>query len=174
MPKLWYVLQSKPHKEEALHNQLILKDIEVFYPRLRVCPVNPRSRNIRPFFPGYLFVHVDLQDGTLPSLQYMPYVSRLVCFGREAAVVPDALIFELRRKLEVIHSDPNAMERGEYKPGEEVEIIEGPLRGYRAIFDLNLSGTQRVRVLLEMLSHQKLPIELNAGQIRKTVPRRPR
>ena len=54
------------------------------------------------------------------------------------------------------------------KPGDVVTINFGPFEGYQAIFDARLPGTERVRVLLQLLSNQrKVPIELSAGQIRR-------
>ena len=56
----WYVIHSKPRKENQVYSQLQARAIETFYPTIRVKPVNPRSAKIRPYFPGYLFVRVDL------------------------------------------------------------------------------------------------------------------
>ena len=61
MSMLWYVMRSKPNKESLLWEQLSLQNIECYYPRLRVKPANPRARKLRAYFPGYLFVHVDLE-----------------------------------------------------------------------------------------------------------------
>ena len=43
------------------------QDYEVFYPCLRIHPVNPRSRKIVPYFPGYLFVEADLELVVFPT-----------------------------------------------------------------------------------------------------------
>jgi hypothetical protein len=48
-----------------------------------------------------------------------------------------------------------------------VVVQDGPFEGYEAIFDVRLPGSERVRILLKMLSDRHLPIELRAGQIRK-------
>ncbi len=50
-------------------------------------------------------------------------------------------------------------------------IHSGPFAGYEAIFDLRLSGSERVRVLLKMLNNRNLPIELDSQQIEKKRPR---
>ena len=60
MSELWYALRSKPNKEEALWRELTARSYEVFYPQLHVQPVNPRSRKVLPYFPGYLFINIDL------------------------------------------------------------------------------------------------------------------
>ncbi|PIU33441.1 transcription/translation regulatory transformer protein RfaH, partial [Candidatus Shapirobacteria bacterium CG07_land_8_20_14_0_80_39_12] len=62
MPANWYVLHSKPNKEELLWEQLNIRKVETFYPRIRVQTVNPRARKVKAYFPGYVFVHVDLKE----------------------------------------------------------------------------------------------------------------
>jgi len=58
----WYVIHSKPRKENQVNAYLRTQGFETFYPTLRVQPVNPRASRIRPYFPRYLFVHADLDE----------------------------------------------------------------------------------------------------------------
>ena len=60
----WYVLRSKPQKEFHLFDQVLARGLECFFPRINVNPVNPRSKKVRPFFPGYMFINADLESGT--------------------------------------------------------------------------------------------------------------
>jgi len=56
MSTYWYVLHSKPHKEEMLAEQLDLRRIETFAPRIRVQVVNRGpARSGRTFPDIYLF-----------------------------------------------------------------------------------------------------------------------
>ncbi len=99
MGKYWYALHSHPHKEDLLWKQIEAHNIEVFYPRVRVSPVNPRSRKIRPYFPGYLFVQADLDEVGLSVFSWMPYATGLVSFGGEPSIVSDALINTLKQRI---------------------------------------------------------------------------
>ncbi len=166
MSIFWYTLSSHPHKEEVLWRHLETQGYEVFYPRLRVNPVNPRARKIRPYFPGYMFVHLDLEETGLSAFQWMPHSKGLVSFGGEPAVVPDALVFAVRKRVEEIAAAGGEVLEGLHS-GDSIVIHSGPFAGYEAIFDEQLPGSERVRVLLKMLSDQNVPLELNAGQIRK-------
>ena len=167
MPQLWYALRSKPRKEDVVWRQVILQGFEVFYPRLRVNPVNPRSRKVKPYFPGYLFVNADLVDVGLSVFQWMPHSLGIVKFGDEPAHVPENLIHALRKRVEEIAQAGGEVFDG-FKNGDTVWISDGPFRGYEAIFDARLPGSERVRVLLELLgSQRKVPVELNAGLIRR-------
>ena len=160
----WYVLQSKPQKESLLYDQLCFREIDAYYPWLRVKPVNPRARKIKPYFPGYLFVHVDLESVGLSRLQWIPGERGLVSYGGEPAFVPDEILYAIRRKVDETNL-AGGVTLYNIKPGDPVEIKSGPFAGYRAIFDVRLSGNDRVRVLLQMLQDRQVCVELSGEQI---------
>ncbi len=171
MGACWYVLRSKARKEDAVFAQARQHGLEVFYPRLRVNPVNPRSRKVRPYFPGYMFVHVDLEEVGISTLQWMPHSLGLVQFGGEPATVPDSMIQAIRKRTEEIAEAGGELFL-DVAPGDAVRIQEGPFAGYDAIFDARLPGTERVRVLLQFLNDRQVSVELQAGQIAPRKKRR--
>ena len=170
MGERWYALRSKPRKEDIVWRQLHDRGIEVFYPRLRVHTVNPRARQLRPYFPGYLFVQTDLEATGLSIFQWMPHAVGLVNFGGEPATVPDNLIYAIRQRVEEIAAAGGQVFDG-LKQGDKVRISYGPFEGYEAIFDVRIAGSERVRVLLQLLNARNVPLEISAGSIEKTVKR---
>jgi transcriptional antiterminator RfaH len=162
----WYVLRSKPRKEEFLTDQLLLRKIETFNPRIRVHTVNPRARKVRSYFPGYVFLHHDLDKEGASSMQFIPGSVGLLRFGGEAANVPDGLIHAIQKRVEEIN-DAGGELFETLKIGETVLIHSGPFAGYEAIFNARLPGSERVRVLLKFLKEKRLlPVELPVGSIR--------
>ena len=160
----WYVIRSKPNKEEFLAGQLTAYGVKVYYPRIQSKTVNPRARKVKAYFPSYLFVQVDLEQVSASTLHWMPGAVNLVSFDGEPASVPDALITAIERQVEYI----NALQQNALlglKPGEKVTIQEGPFAGYEAIFDGQLPGRERVRVLLNYLQNRHIPVELGEEQI---------
>jgi transcriptional antiterminator RfaH len=166
MAESWYALRSKPRKEEVLWQQLLAREIEVFFPRIRVHPVNPRSRKLRPYFPGYMFVQVDIEQVGLSKFNWMPFAIGLVSFDGEPATVPESLIYEVRNRVEEIAEAGGEFYDG-LQTGDPVRISTGPFAGYEAIFDMRLPGTERVRVLIQMLTDRNIPVELKAGQVQR-------
>jgi len=166
MPLQWYALRSKPRKENVLWRQAQEHGFEVFYPRLRVNPVNPRSQKIKPYFPGYMFVRADVESAGLSTFQWMPHSTGLVCFGGEPSVVPENLIHAIRRRVEEIAQAGGEVFDG-LKPGDVIHINYGPFEGYEAIFDARLPGSARVRVLLQLLSERRVPLELDVSHIQQ-------
>jgi transcriptional antiterminator RfaH len=166
MTAYWYAMQSKTNKEDALYEHLQNQGIEVFYPRIRVKPVNPRAKKVKAYFPGYLFIYADLAHIGISTLQWMPFARGMVIFDQEPATVPESLIHALRKRLDALNTAGEEVEETLHK-GEAVLIQDGPFAGYEAIFDVRLPGSARVRVLIKLLSERQVPLELNARQIQR-------
>jgi transcription antitermination factor NusG len=162
----WYAIRSKQRKEEVVWKHARDQGFEVFYPRLRVNPVNPRARKIRPYFPGYLFVRADLDLVGQSVLQFMPYSNGLVSFGGEPAIVPENLIVAIRQRVEEIAQAGGENLDGLHK-GDLVQVNYGPFEGFQAIFDVKIPGSERVRILLQLLDSRHIPVELSSASISK-------
>ena len=167
MTGLWYALNVKPHKERLVTEWLQSKEeMEVFFPAMRVKPVNPRASKIRPFFPGYLFVRLDLEEEGQNALRWAPGTRGLVRFGDVPAVVPENFIHELRKRIIELNKIARH-KRSPFSPGDKVRITSGPFSGYQAIFDEDLQDEQRVQVLLQFLSDQTHRMKLDRDVIEK-------
>jgi transcription antitermination factor NusG len=161
----WYAVRSKPRKEEVVWRQILSHGFEAYLPRIRVHPVNPRSRKLKPYFPGYLFIYTDLEAVGLSIFQWMPHSIGLVAFGGEPAIVPDHLVQAIRKRVDDVNAAGGEVFDG-LKRGDVVWINEGPFRGYEAIFDARLPGSERVRVLIEFLGNsRRVALTLETGQI---------
>jgi transcription antitermination factor NusG len=167
MPMYWYALRSKPRKEEVVWKQVLSQGFETYYPRYRVNPVNPRARKLRPYFPGYLFLCIDLDEVGLSTFKWMPHTLGLVSFGGEPATVPDNLVQAIHKHVDEINASGGEVFDG-LRTGDLVWIRDGPFSGFEAIFDARLPGKERVRVLLEFLgSKRQVPLVLHSRQIER-------
>jgi transcriptional antiterminator RfaH len=165
MSNSWYALRSKPRKEEIVYRQLLSHGIETYYPRLRTKPVNPRSKNVKPYFPGYMFIRADIDELGTSTFQWMPHTVGLVSFGNEPAIVPENLIAEIKKRVEEATRIKETKNKA-YLRGEVIKISNGPFTGYEAIFDAEISGSERVRVLLKLLNDKRqIILELNQNQV---------
>lgn len=166
MSNQWFILRSKPHKESLLFDQLLINKVKVYYPRIHVQPVNPRSRHIRSYFPGYMFVNVDLEQVAVSTLAWIPGASHMVSFDNEPASVPDEIVAAIQRKVEAINAAGGEMQETLHK-GDRVTITEGPFAGYEGIFDLRLDSTKRVRMLLKLVQDHQLRMDVPSGWVKK-------
>ena len=166
MSQNWYAMHVKPHKERTVYRLLLAREVEAFFPSLKVKPVNPRSAKERAYFPGYLFVRADLEAEGSDAYRWLPGVHGLVKVGGETAVVQDTLIDELKTHLQTIQA-AGGLNLAEIQAGDRVHITAGPLAGYDAIFDAYLPGNQRVQVLLAFLSGQPQRVKMDYSVIHK-------
>ena len=162
----WYVLRSKPHKERALFKYASSQGYSLFHPTIPVNPVNPRASKIRSYFPGYMFLHADLLHLGESAFYWMPFSQGIVRIGDEPAAVPETIIHGLQRRVQEIWQ-VGGIKLDRFKNGENVLIREGLFEGYRAIYDVRIPGSERVRVLLQMLSDRLVPMELDVGYLEK-------
>lgn len=144
----WYVVYCRPLKERhavaALHSDL---GLETYLPEIR-----RRKRGVEedvPFFPGYFFLRVDLQQVRMVDILSAPGVVRLLGTFRPQPVPGDIV----RYLSEQLNSDHNRLGAPShpFKPGDSVWVARGPMRGIEAVFVETLSGGDRVKVLLELL-----------------------
>ena len=157
----WYVMHSKPQKEKWLYDQLDSLQIEAYYPLVRTKNGPHKSK---PYFPGYLFVNVDLHLTGTSLLQWIPGSLGLVSFGGEPACVPDGLLQRIRRRIDEINKIEDRL-FDILKPGDEVMIHSGPFAGYDAIFCARLHDSERVQVFLKILQDRPLQVNLPVSQL---------
>jgi transcriptional antiterminator RfaH len=142
-----------------------MREIETFFPTLTVKPVNPRASKLQAYFPGYLFIHVDLESIGLSSFEWIPGAIHLIQFDNRAAMVPDYLIERLRQHIYEQNRNPLDHLDG-LKSGDKIYVRKGSFAGYEAIFDTRLSGGERARILIHLLG-RTIKAEINTGAISK-------
>jgi transcriptional antiterminator RfaH len=155
----WYVFQSKTRKEQFLCEQLHMREVETFFPCIRVNPVKSSNQKLQPYFPGYVFGRVDLEAMGRSALNWLPGLIRIVNFGGDPVSVQDYLIHVIRQHVDTINRSAGEAARA-FRPGDVVTIQGGPFAGYEAIFNAHLPGRDRAEVLLKMLEGSQLRVEL--------------
>jgi transcription elongation factor/antiterminator RfaH len=162
----WYVIHCKPYREKQVCDYLVAKGFDTFYPTYLIQPVDSRPPKSKPFFPRYLFVQADLDESGTSTLNWIPGAVGLVKYGDTPATVPEHIIHQLKARVAEIEA-VGGVQAHQIGPGERVHIVRGPLAGCEAIFDLALTGTERVRVLLTILGRQ-VKVHINADAIEKS------
>jgi len=159
----WYVVYSKPQKEDYAKFHLQAKGLEVFFPRL-LLPENSRARRrIVPLFPNYLFVRLDLSSDEYYWATWSPGVSRIVNFNGHPASIDDGVVNVLKVKSD---SQGIIPARSNLQCGQQVRISGGPLDGLLGIIQEPPSAKGRVRILLNLLNRPmnvEVPIHLVSG-----------
>lgn len=147
--KNWYLLQTRARQEFIAEENLARQEYRVYLPVIK------QARKIRskwqditePFFPGYLFIHLDMETQNTSPIRSTRGVLKLVKFGDETPLVPDDLVEGLRTRLLESADEKLSLP---FTEGEKVLITDGCFSGLQAIFQCE-TGRERVVLLLEML-----------------------
>jgi transcription elongation factor/antiterminator RfaH len=145
----WYAVQCLSHREIGAASHLQNQNYQVFFPRRRKVRRHARKTEtvLAPFFPGYLFVSLDLSRHRWRSVNGTYGVASLVMHSDRPAPVPMGVVEALQKSCDeasVLAWQPDL------KPGQAVRILSGPFGDFIGELE-RLDGTCRVRVLLEML-----------------------
>jgi transcriptional antiterminator RfaH len=148
----WYVVQTKPKQETRAELNLRNWGLQVFAPKIRERCVRrvsgPTPYSVSPLFPCYIFAKFDA-EALLQKVDLTRGVHHVVRFAGCAASVPDDVIAAIESRTE-----DGFVRIAEPCPGDTVQIVEGPLRRLTGIFERELSGTERVLILLSTLGCQ--------------------
>jgi transcriptional antiterminator RfaH len=109
---------------------------------------------------------VDLDKINVSDLKWMPGASGLVSFGGEPASVPNLLIEALKKQVDS-ENESLRNEAKNFQAGDTVWIQNVPFAGYEAVFDMSISGEDRVRVLLNLLQGRQMPVEIEGKKIKR-------
>ena len=143
----WYVVRSKPRREQFAQDQLVRRGVDTFLPRILECPRGHDDPVVGPLFPGYLFARIDLFTQH-NSVIWAPGVRGFVAFGDVPAPVDPAVIEFLQARCGaegVVRVVPS------FHDGDVVRVTRGPLGGLVGVVQGQSSGRERVRVLMELL-----------------------
>lgn len=148
----WYAVRIKNREEEIAEGSLRRLGVEVFSPKLKQKKTIRRKRQtvVAPLFPGYFFASFNVHT-QFNAVNFAHGVRHVVVFGLVPAVVDKEMIESIRSRLEdgVLIIQPTT-----FHPGQTVSIEDGHLRGLQAVFEREMTGQERVVLLLDSLSYQ--------------------
>lgn len=155
----WYAVHCQPHRESAAAAHLKNQDFFVFFPKRE--KVIRHARKIekvrRPFFPGYLFVNLDIERERWRSINSTVGVIRIVMQNDRPAPAPIGVI----EAIQAASGDDDILRfNPELSIGQKVRVVDGPFVNLVGELD-QLTDLERVRVLLDIMG----------GRIRVVLPR---
>jgi len=150
MNRSWYLVYSKPKKEQLAELNLRAKGIEVFFPRISYPDSGGKIPHIAPLFPNYLFAKFHL-PAHYNQVIWAPGVRRLVSFGESPYPIDDKLVEFF---LEKTDATGTIAALSTLRAGQNVSINRGPFSGLVGIIQDPPNAKQRVRILLDILARQ--------------------
>jgi transcriptional antiterminator RfaH len=144
----WYLVRTQPQRELTAEQHLQRQGFKVYLPKTLKTVRHARrlTSQVSAYFPGYLFLQLDLQRDLWRKVNGTRGVAHLVMGGEVPASVPATVVEDLITCSNVLglHMPPQP------KVGDRVRILSGPFSDHIAVVQ-RLDGPGRVRLLLEIM-----------------------
>lgn len=157
----WFIVRTQSRAEERAVQHLNNQDFETYLPRYRKQVRHARRTKtvLRPLFPGYVFVHVDIEHQRWRAINGTVGVIELVQFGDGPKPVDAAIVDAIRAREDA----DGAISLGSngFKKGDKVRVLEGAFADCTALLE-EVSDQKRVFLLLELMGREvrvSLPTE---------------
>ena len=162
----WYVVHTQPNAEMKAAARLEEQGFRTFFPRFRTSRRHARRTDmvVRPVFPRYLFVWLDIGLQRWRSVNGTIGVVSLVGASDRPTPVP-------RGVVEALHSSRDeagfleVRPKHRFRPGEAVRIVGGAFASALGVFE-KMDARDRVSILLNMLGRE-FSISLDQGLVEK-------
>ena len=144
--KTWYILNTKPKKEFHVEKIFTEAGFRIYNPKYK------HDGRVKPFFTGYEFIYFKYPEH-YQLVKYTRGVKKVVGTQEGPIPIPEEVLDAL--KAREVDGLIELLKYGEEPElGDEIEVVEGPLKGLKGIFKRELSDTDRVLILLNYVSYQ--------------------
>jgi transcriptional antiterminator NusG len=155
----WYVVHTNSRHETKVESALRRKNIETFLPRITV-PSRRRDRKLLlsvPLFPGYLFVHTELDIRTYYQIVTAKSVVSILRQNGTPCPVPKEKIDSIKT---IVASEQIYYPWRYLENGRQVRVVEGPLTGIIGVILKKKDKKRRLVVAMELFQ-RSVAVELD-------------
>lgn len=177
MAKRWYVVHAFSGYEKKVMNSLLerialegMEDLfdDVLVPTEEVVEMRSgqKRKSERKFFPGYVLVHMELNDMTWHLVKNTPRVMGFIGGTAERpAPITSKEADKILQRMEASEDMP--AHKTVYEPGEMVRVTEGPFNDFTGTVEEVNYEKNRLRVAV-LIFGRSTPVELEFGQVEKS------
>jgi len=174
MPKKWYVVHTYSGHEnraklsllERIKTHGMIEDFgDILIPTESVLEVvkGQRRTSTRKFYPGYLFVQMELSEKTFHLVKNTPKITGFLG-GTNPTPVRESEIAQINSAMSEGQIKPKP--RVHFEEGDSVRVIDGPFSNFSGTVEEVKPEKQKVRVLVSIFG-RATPVELDFGQVEK-------
>jgi transcriptional antiterminator NusG len=177
MTKNWYVVHAysgfenyvKRALEERVERLGLADKIgEILVPTEEIVEMRAgqKRRSERKFFPGYVLVHMIMDDDTWHMVRKTPKVLGFIGGNRDRpAPISDKEAGEILNRIQegVDKPKPKVL----FEVGEVVRVADGPFSDFNGVVEEVNYDKNRMRVAV-LIFGRSTPVELEFGQVEKT------
>ena len=164
--KDWFLLQFKPNAHKLAERNLHRQGFETFLPLQEITDRKKTSfiNNLKPLFPGYMFVTFNIQDGPWRKINNTMGVSKLVSFNSYPKPVPIDLVSGLILRCD---ASGKLLPPKRLNKGDEVQFLNGPFANFITTIE-EIDAQQRVWVLMKLMGRStRISVNIEGLKITK-------
>ena len=139
---------------------------EVLVPKEQVVDMvkGKRRATAKKFFPGYILVHMILNDHTWHLVKETPKVTGFLGDASKPSPISDEEVARITRQIEsgALRPKPKHI----FEEGEPVKVIDGPFSNFDGILQEVFPDRHKVKVLVSIFG-RATPVELDFSQVEK-------
>jgi transcriptional antiterminator NusG len=177
MAKQWYVVQAFSQYEkrvrDALKDHIARNGMEEYFgdvlvPTEEVVEIREGKRRTteRKFFPGYVLVHMELNDETWHLVKSVPRVLGFIGGTADRpAPITDAEADQILNRVEESVDKPRP--KTLFEPGQEVRVVDGPFSDFSGVVEEVNYDKNRLRVAVTIFG-RSTPVDLEFDQVEKS------
>ena len=147
--KSWYLIQFKKNSHKIAERNLNRQAFKTFLPLQDFTSKNGSRflTQLKPLFPGYMFVKINLDRSSWHKIKSTIGVSRLICQDGEPKSVPSDVVSSLMSRCDRYGKLLPPMS---LKNGDKVAVLSGALANFVATVE-TIENNKRVWVLMDMM-----------------------
>ncbi|MEI6079658.1 MAG: transcription termination/antitermination NusG family protein [bacterium] len=146
----WFVLMTKPGRQDEVALRLKEAGFAVFNPKLNQYSKKRSKYIVQPLFPLYLFARLNIEKD-FKMINYTRGVLRILGIGRTPHPINENIISVLINRCGSGELVKAKHDLEDIKTGDKVQIANGPLEGIEAIVSGVYGEKQRIEILLDLM-----------------------
>ncbi|RDU72560.1 transcription termination/antitermination protein NusG [Helicobacter aurati] len=170
----WYAIQTYSGSEQSVKKAIEnlieqnnakhrLKDIVV--PTEDIFEIKDRKKKTiqRSIYPGYVFVHINLDTELWHMIQSLPRVGRFIGESKKPTPLNDN---DINNILDKVQNRPAPRPKVSFTTGEVIRITEGPFANFTGIVESYDMQNKKLTLNVSIFG-RNTPIEINDAQVEK-------
>jgi len=175
MSKKWYIVHTYSGQENRAKQALLERASalgfsdafdEVLVPEESVVEMVKGSKRTskRKFFPGYIMVHMDLNDETWHVVKGTPKITGFVGGGTNPPPISEDEVARMTQRIKEGADKPKPLIS--FDEGESVRVIDGPFANFSGFVDEVMPEKEKLRVMVQVFG-RATPVVLDYTNVEK-------
>lgn len=172
----WYAIQTYSGSEQSVKKAILnliqetnssdkLNDIII--PTEEIFEIKDKQKKFvkKSIYPGYLFIHIDLDTKLWHLIQSLPRVGRFIGESKKPTPLNES---DIKNILEKIQNPPAPRPKFSFTVGESVRVVNGPFVNFTGVVE-SYDMENRKLILNIVILNRSVRCELSDSEVEKEI-----